>query len=376
MIDGNEECDDGNDIPGDGCTDCRPSLSIEWLRTFGESPLPEAAFGVAARPGEIAVAGALASDADDTDVWIEVLDEAGVTQGRHLVGGTANDGTVEVRYGPEGVIWAAGVLDDGGATQAQIDVRRLTPALEVDVTATFGVDAQPDRATGLGVVAGGVVVGGVLGSAFANDAWFGRYDDEGTLVDSYTCDCGAFGGALDLATTATSARAVVIDGLEHELWGFDDGLGTGPSWRTTLDFTEPFAVLDVSATGDVIVCGGLGGANDIRVWLARFDSTGDEVWSITHDLGDGDHACQDVAIAPMRTVVVGSIRQDEDEAHGFVARFDTDTGELIDAADIVVDGSSDTRVLAVDVLGGVPIIAGTFAVDALDDDAFAARLVP
>ena len=64
-----------------------------------------------------------------------------------------------------------------------------------------------------------------------------------------------------------------------------------------------------------------------------------------------------------------------------MARFDPALGSLvlveeIIVEEIIVDDSAETRVLAVDIGDGVPAIGGAFAVDALDDDAFVARLVP
>jgi cysteine-rich repeat protein len=378
QVDDGEDCDDGNDVEADGCTECRTSLTPQWVEIFGSDHPGEGAFAVAAAQDAVAVAGALAGDADNSDLWIEVLDDAGGQLGRVLVDGGANqpDAAIDVRFELGGGLWSTGAIDAGAPTQAQVDVRRLTGMLDTDWAEQVGADNQPDRGLGLALVEGGGVVAGWVGMGLGSDAWIGRYDDEGMLLDQYQCDCGGFGLAIDVAALPNRMRALALDGLTGELWGFDDALATGPTWEVQFETAVAPNGLAMTLDGDTIVCGTITGGNDVAFWLARFDPSGDERWTATHDLGDGDQACRAVHAGGESAIAVGEIREDEDSARGLVARIDLSTGDLIGAQELVVEDSADTRVLGVDAAAGVPYVAGAYAVDAVDDNAFAARLVP
>lgn len=378
VVSGDELCDDANDTPADGCTACAPSLSIVWQRTFGSAAPVEGASAISVRDGSIAVGGALAGAGDDTDLWLEILDEAGESAGRLLIDGDADaeDRVVDVRYDGAGTLWTTGVRDDGGFPQLQMDTRAISPALEVTWSTTIGFDAMPDIPAGLGLLGDGAVVGAVIGPSFATNAWFGHYDAAGAVDDSQVCDCGGSGAVVDLDTSETGVRGILVDGSGRELWGWAGGLSDGPPWQVPLDVTEPGVVLDVAPAGDTVVCGAVAGGNDVKLWLARFDASGDLLWSSTQDVGDGDQSCAGVVMAAETTLVVGSIREDEQTAVGVVARFDNGTGEPLLVRELVIEASADTRITAIDLRGDVPYVAGTYAVDALDDDAFVARLVP
>jgi cysteine-rich repeat protein len=376
-IQGDEVCDDGNDVAGDGCTECRASLTPYWVRTFGSAFEDDAALSVAARAGVTAVGGALAGDGGDGDVWIEVLDDEGNSAGRLLTGGTSNlpDMAFGVQVDDDGTIWATGVSNDTGA-YADAFTHRITPTFEIAWTASRGTDATYDTGTGIVLAGGGgVFVGASLSVFGTNDAWIGRYDAEGNLVEEYFCDCGDVGILAGLAPSARGIRALAGQGLQRLLWGFDGPLADGP-WSVPLAVDQYDVALDAMPNGETIVCGANAGGNDISLWVARFDVDGDEIWAVQHDLGDGDQTCRGVAVDGSDVFVAGSIREDDQSARGFVTRLDPAVGDLVRVEELVVDQSMDTRVLAVDVDDGVPVVVGAFAVDALDDDAFVARLVP
>jgi hypothetical protein len=74
--------------------------------------------------------------------------------------------------------------------------------------------------------------------------------------------------------------------------------------------------------------------------------------------------------------LVGEIRESDSQAVGYAARIEASTGDLIGIQELVVESSVDTRVIGIDLAAGVPYVAGAYAVNATDDDAFVARLVP
>lgn len=378
QVEGDEECDDGNDQPADGCTACRISLTPTWVETFGTDLAEEGAFSVAAAPMSVTVGGALAGDTGSSDIWLEVLDNDGESQGRVLVDGGANqkDAILDVRLGSEGTLWATGAIDVGAPGYSQIDVRKLSDSLDTEWAEQAGVDNLSDRGHGIAVVDGGVVVAGFVGQGIGTDAWLARYDGDGMLVDQYQCDCGGFGVGIDVAAMPDRIRALALDGFSAELWAFDAALVDEPSWEVTFEVEIGVNSVAMTPDGDTVVCGSYTGGNDIVFWLARFDPTGDERWTATHDLGDGDQTCRGVHVGAESALAVGEIRENADSARGLLARIDLGTGDLIGSQELVVESSDDTRVLAVDAVAGAPYIAGAYAIDALDDDAFVARLVP
>lgn len=380
MPEGDEVCDDGNDVPADGCTGCRPSLTTEWVRPFGTDLDGEVAAALSGRTDQIVAAGMLGGDMGDGDLWIEVLDESGASMQRVLSGGMAgvNDAVIDVRVAVDGAIWTTGTVSDDAVALSQVDSRRYSPTFELDWVAKHGGDDVIDTGTGLGLLVPGSVVGATLGNAFVSDAWFARYSLNGTVEDELFCDCGPFGGVMDLATGVAGARAAVSTEQGRQLWGFDGTLMAGPSWDADLSVTsdQPWLAIDVGAGGDTVVCSGRSGGNDVNVWVARFDSNGNELWTATHDLGDGDQACLDVVVGPSDILLAGMLREDATNARGLVARLETGTGDLLHSQELEIEGSDDTRVAAIDLVGGIPYIAGAFAMDDFDDDAFVARLVP
>lgn len=376
---GDEECDDGNEDPGDGCTACRTSLTVEWVRTFGTDLPDEVAASISGRTDQIVVAGMLGGDMGDGDLWLEVLDEAGESTHRILSGGMAgfNDAVVDVRFAADGGVWTTGTVTDDLTEQSQVDSRRYTPAFELDWVVKHGGDNVLDRGNGLGILVGGAIVGATLGNAFASDAWLVRYTAGGSLDEEFLCDCGAFGGVIDVATGIAGTRAAVTTETGRELWGFDDAIAGGPSWSADISASDqPSLAIDVGGGGDTIVCSSRAGGNDVSIWVARYDSNGDELWTLSHDLGDGDQGCLDVAVSANAIVLVGFVREDATNARGLVARLDPGTGDVVHSQELEIEGSADTRVVGIDLLGETPYVAGAYAVDDLDDDAFAARLVP
>ncbi len=377
-VEGDETCDDGNDVAADGCTECRTSLTPAWVQTYGSDFRGDVALAVSARPNIAVVAGTLEGDGGDADLWLELLDDEGESLGRILVGGAAgsDDVAADARIGLAGEVWATGTLDDGAPAQAQIDVRHLSGDLDVDWAVDAGLDDAPDRGVAIELVSDGAVVGGALGSVTASDAWLGRYDDTGALVWEYECDCGPVGTVVDVAALPMKVRALAIDGTQGALWAFDDLLAMAPTWEVAFDGSVKVGGVAVALGGDTLVCGSQNGGNDEEVWLARYDPSGDEVWTSTEDLGDGDQTCHGLHLGGDTALVVGEIREDINSARGLVARFDFATGDVLDSQELVVGDSADTRVLAVDAVDGVPVVGGAYAVDALDDNAFVARLVP
>jgi cysteine-rich repeat protein len=378
-VQGDELCDDGNDMVGDGCSECRPSLTIDSFATFGSPAVAlEAAASIIALPDRIVITGALGSTGTDSDAWVEAIDARGQSLGRILLDGPAhgNDAAIDLRATVDGGAYVASTVDHGAPAGLQIELTRLGDKLDVVWRAPVGPDATFDRAAGVGVVQDDAIVGGILG----DDAWIGRFDVDGNLLTEQDCNCGAFGAVLDLVTADQTILAVVLQDLAPRLWAFEPEtpLDGPPTWSMPLEASGLYDFsLDVGPMGDILVCGTLDdGNNDNRIWLGRFDPDGDSVWTSSYDVGDGDHACRGIRFGSIQVLFVGEIRENATQARGFVARIDPSTGELYLSSELVIEGSQDTRVLGVDTAFGVPYVVGAYAVNATDDNAFVARLVP
>jgi cysteine-rich repeat protein len=378
-VQGDELCDDGNDMVGDGCTDCRPSLTIDWIETFGSSDVElEAAVAVVAAGNRLVVVGALGSTATDSDVWVEALDGRGVSFGRYLHDGPAHsdDVALDVRATLTGEVTIAAAVDHGAPEGLQIETTRLDPDLGVLWTNVRGTNSVVDRPSSIALVPGGVIVGGLVDG----DAWLVRLDDDGNLLEERFADLTPPAAVLDLTTTTTEIRAAVLDAGLVRLWGFavDTPLASVPTWDREMEVNDNTPVsIDISAAGDVHVCGTLvGEANDAELWIQRSDPTGDVVWTAAHDLGDGDAVCRGIRLSGPDVMLVGEIRESDSQAVGYAARAEASTGDLVDIQELVVESSVDTRVIGIDLASNVPYVVGAYAVNATDDNAFVARLVP
>lgn len=378
-VQGDELCDDGNDMIGDGCSDCRPSLTVDWIETFGSADVElEAAVAVIAAANRVVVAGTLGSTASDSDVWVEALDGRGISLSRYLHDGPAhtNDVAFDVRGTLTGEISVTAAVDHGGAEGLQIQTTRLDTDLGVEWTDVRGSNDAYDRPSSIALVPGGVVVGGAIGG----DGWLGRFDDGGSLLEERLGSFAPPAAVLDISTSTTDIRAAILDAGLVRLWGFavETPLASAPMWDRALDVNGSTPVsIDVSAAGDTHVCGTLvGQSNDAELFVQRLDPTGDVLWTAAHDLGDGDAVCRGTRLNALEIVLVGEIRESDTRAVGVVARLEATTGDLVLTQELEVESSTDTRVLGIDFAGSVPYVVGAYAVSATDDDAFVARLVP
>ncbi len=294
-VQGDELCDDGNDRVADGCTDCRPSLTFDWIETFGSSDVElEAAVAVVAAANRLVVVGALGSTAMDSDVWVEALDGRGVSLGRYLHDGPAHtdDVAFDVRATLTGEVTVAASVDHGAPEGLQIQTTRLDADLGVVWTDVRGTNATIERPSSVALVPGGVIFGGLVDG----DGWLARFDDDGNLLEERLAGLTPPAAILDVATTTTEVRAAVLDAGLVRLWGFavDTPLASAPTWNREAEVNGSTPIsIDISAAGDVQVCGTLvGGGNDAELWIQRSDPSGDVVWTASHDIGDGDAVCR------------------------------------------------------------------------------------
>lgn len=106
VVDDGEPCDDGNDVPGDGCEfDCTPSSGLPYWTVIdeGEGSRGGAYVVIAATDGDVVVGGARGSSATTSDPWVARYDaDGGVRWSDAMAAGEGND-----------VIRGLAAIDDG-----------------------------------------------------------------------------------------------------------------------------------------------------------------------------------------------------------------------------------------------------------------------
>lgn len=243
-----EQCDDGNDVNGDGCNrDCRVSGQLVWQTSFGSGfGQVEQAFGVMpGADGSALVSGYVSADETGTrDGWLG-------------------------RYGPAGAIaWEYTLSGPGGGND---EIR----AVADDGAGNLYAAGYTNGPTGQG-----------------NDAWVARFDETGMLVWSTTFngpdsmtdvyDAVAIDGDGNLvlggySQSATSGNDVFLRKIDPSegsaLWS---RVFPGPNGGTDLVWD-----VGVSPAGHIYAAGYEDGpAGEGRnAWLAKFDTDGNEIWT-------------------------------------------------------------------------------------------------
>ena len=247
-VDAGEQCDDGNDLNGDGCNrDCRVSGQLVWQTSVGSGfGQVEQAFGVVPiADGSGLVSGYVSADETGArDGWLGLYDPSGALSWEYTLAGPGG-GNDEIRA----------VADDGSGN--------------------FYAAGYIHGPKGQGL-----------------DAWVGRFDATGMLVWSTT-----FNGPDSMTDVFD---AMVIDGEGNLILGgysqsaassndvflrkVDPADGS-PLWSRVFPGanggTDLVWDVDVSAAGHVYAAGYEDGpAGEGRnAWLAKFDTDGNEIWA-------------------------------------------------------------------------------------------------
>ncbi len=244
-LDPGEQCDDGNDIDGDGCNrDCRISGQLEWQETFGSGfGEVDQAFAVAPEAdGTVVVGGYVSDAAGSRDAWLARYAADGSLLWNHVLPGPGG-GNDEIRAlvsDGEGNVYAAGYQNgpEGQGHDAWLAHYDLD-GNEVLVTVYNGPDSGHDMFNGMVADAeGNLVLGGYSNSvAGGNDVLLRKVTTDGMVLWSRTFP--------------------------------------GPNGGTDLVWD-----VEVSPAGNIYAAGYREGpAGEARnAWLAKYDTDGNEIW--------------------------------------------------------------------------------------------------
>jgi cysteine-rich repeat protein len=268
-----EQCDDGNDVNGDGCDiDCTISLDTSvWQATAGGTAgIQDVGHGIVVdHAGNIIAVGYVSDAVGDPDIWVR-------------------------KYDPDGnELWTAQLDPSAGGEDRAY-------AVAVDAADNLYVTGETDAAPAIA------------------DIWVGQLASDGTPGWSATFDGsasdndGGRGIAVDDAGNVVVTGFVKVGTNDNDIFVGRWGAGGGaPQWTDVvpgpggLDDRGRGVVLD--SAGDIIVAGFVAKASfDRDVWLRKYGPAGTEQWTQTWDSG-ADDAGFGIAVAPDDSVAVSGM---------------------------------------------------------------------
>ncbi len=308
MLDGDEVCDDGNEVDGDGCNnDCIESGTELWVTDVSEGY-------VISDAASIGVDGS-----DHSHVVFPVYDED-------------FDYSSVLRE-----------LDTDGSIIATTEVDDPNPDPELDIF-TNGIAVAPDGSTVLTGTTDGIPdnLAFVFGYDPAGMRDWSRVIDPGTRSNGRAVDFddnGDFAFAGTQGPNPSDGLVAVYDALGNELW--------------SEVYSEAVSVsfYDVDARDDEVFVVGTVGASPSDAWLRKYTANGVTVWTRTyaHAAGSSDGANAVAADGAGNVFVAGIIVPMGEHADGWVAKYtpdgDLDWERFIDGgaadADQVYDAAVD-----------------------------------
>ena len=348
QMDPGEDCDDGNDVNGDGCNnDCRMSMQLQWVDTFDGGEGDDCAEGIAVDgSGNAIVAGYVATAGSGEDIWVRKYDPSGAEVWTKTVDGPGggDDRARGIAADADGNIVVVGSVTGYPGEGRNIWVRRLDPGGETVWTDVHnGTMNGDDQGWAVTVTADAVVVAGEeTVDMMDTDVWLRAYDVDGN--EQWTQTYAGTGVALDsargVATTPTGDIAVtgwITDATDGRMLWVRLYDATGKAvWTETFNAGSPNGNLGnavaTTSTGAVVVTGSSRMSTEsTNIWTRMYDADGNEVWTDTFaSLGDSPDIGRGVATSSIDQVtVVGTFLDSTDATTNIrLAQFTPDGEQL------------------------------------------------
>ena len=312
VVEGDEDCDDDNDVDGDGCnSDCTESGTVLWDVVHPE--LGSVARGVAVGPtGNVAVVGGR-TESMQSDVLVLLYDPDGVAQWQRTHA-SAGDGLDEGRQA---------TFDDAGN-------------LYVTAYVTLNEEMPPHGA----------------------DSWTRQYDPRGGTGWTATFNGPTNGGDRTFDVAWRDGEVAVAGNTIGDTWvrGYSADSGdTRWTWSMPLAAMLPDSASSIAVTEDAVFVAGDVGNDDMGrdAWFARLTVVGDTATEDWIEIVDPGGTPIDVAygldIAPDGGLVVGGRRNEL----AWVARYTADGVFEWERFDDTLQTPSDVRGVAVDDTGQI-----------------------
>lgn len=305
-IDGEELCDDGNLIAGDGCNpDCVPSGSEVWRRSYADNgPGADHINALALDPeGNLVAAGVVSVASDLSRAWVGKFSPEGELIWEH-VWSSASGGAnyyLDVAVNADGTIVAGGCAGCGKFADALLTVLDRDGEGEVREVV---MEMEIERISDVAITDAGQVVT-ILETTDKLIAQVQAFDAAGAPL--WTHDGGAKvwhrGGLVRRAGEAATVVALreVTDTHTHEVrvFALDDATGALTWTRLHGDPLTRYFVQDIAAGpgGELVVCGSLTRTAAEDTLLIALDPAGGERWKTRVPVpGPGFDGCNGVVI--------------------------------------------------------------------------------
>lgn len=359
--DDDEPCDDGNDVPGDGCeADCTPSPGqLLWSQAVDGAGQDDAARAVAAASGaEILVAGSLETAGND-DLWLRVVNSDGIVFDDHIVDLGDDEIGTSIAIAPDGTGFVAGV--------AQGDDRAIL--MRRDGGELVELDGAPTDITAFSALASPTAEGFVLvthaGNFDALAATVRRYDGAGSVLGDVTQPTGQFvGAAIGSPEGGTILGGGSFGGMgtPSTVWLAGLAVDGSPTWNSSMEAERDVSLrirgLAVDGDGRIVGVGtrGFGGGpndEDEDGWIWWWSAQGQPEGDGPLDIGGAAARPSSVVVGSHGLIVGGITVATED---GFVAGLSTE-GELQWGYQLTGDLGVEDRISALALVPGGGVVA-------------------
>lgn len=298
VVEGDELCDDGNAIAGDGCEiDCTLSDDVPAEFQFGlggPTGFPDCGTGVAFDSEGNLILGAYSEE----QIWLRKYDVEYEEQWTVTYPGKPGGGSCYVKVavdsedniafaGPTGVLdnadWLFGLLDPEG-TEIWTDTMD-GPIQRHDFPRGIAVDSEDN-----------LIIVGMRENPFnASEAAILKYTHDGTMLWSSFVSGGNGQGDLVLAVATDPCDAVVVaagqfsngTGLDAVVRKYDATGGLlWERFNTTPAYDWAMGI-GVDAWGDVVAAGAQvdSDPNYFDFWMRKYSADGTELWTVLEDGG-------------------------------------------------------------------------------------------
>jgi cysteine-rich repeat protein len=340
MRTGLEQCDDGNDAPGDGCEPgCRLGPGEEvWAVEVDGGDDDVAHDVIVTAEGDVVVVGARRSDSG-LDTWLARYDAAGALIEETVVDQGEGDDDEALSITPLGLGYVlAGVASPPGVDDGD-DALLVAIDGAFEVVWSRRIDAGlDDRANAVAATDSAIAVAGHREAEGSfEDAWFAVYDTSGTEQWSRVAD--GPGGRNDdgrgIAWLADGGVVVVgsqaVDS-QDDLWIAVRESDGSARWDRRLDFEFGDDVAaGVTIDGDeFLVAGSISSAltNSEEVWVARFAADGTEGPVIAYNAaGFVFDGAEDAVVDGDAVFVAGITAATDEQRNALVGRWPAAGGE-------------------------------------------------
>ena len=226
-----EECDDGNDVEGDGCnSDCTSNTDTkQWEDTHnGGKDGTDVGYGITADPsGNVIAVGYTFEDVSQADIWIRKYAPDGTETWTMTVMGMAEGGddrAFGVTTSDSGEIYAVGKIQDATSND-DIWLRKMdADGMEIWTATYDGPDGGDDSGQAVWWSATGIAVAGITNTQSGNDIIVRLYNETGGSVwtDVVDGEAGAtdqgHGVAMDSAGNVYAAGSVNVTDQSENAW--------------------------------------------------------------------------------------------------------------------------------------------------------------